>query len=186
MNWSEIILIAVALAMDAFAVAIASGAVARKFHLRHALTMGAWFGAFQAIMPVLGWAGGISLRRFIAGVDHWVAFGLLSFIGCKMIYESFKIEAAENPRDPLDVRVLFILSLATSIDAFAVGISFAMIGIPIVAPVIVIGAVTFVMSFVGVRIGAGGAHFFEKKVEIVAGLVLIGIGIKILLTDLLR
>ena len=185
MNWSEIILIAIALAMDAFAVAIASGAVARKFHLRHALTMGAWFGGFQAVMPLLGWVGGLSLRKYIAGVDHWVAFGLLSFLGCKMIYESFKLEADENPRDPLDVRVLLVLSLATSIDAFAVGISFAMIGTPIAAPVIIIGAITFCMTFAGVRIGAAGSHFFEKKVEIVAGLVLIGIGIKILLSDLI-
>jgi putative Mn2+ efflux pump MntP len=147
--------------------------------------MGAWFGGFQALMPILGWLGGSSFRKlFIAGVDRWIAFGLLVFIGSKMIYEAFKIESAENRRAPMDMRILFMLSVATSLDALAVGISFAMLGVSIVTPVIVIGGVTFAVSFAGVWLGATGAHFFEKKVEIAGGLVLIAIGLKILLTDI--
>jgi len=121
----------------------------------------------------------MSLRRFIAGGGHWIAFGLLVFIGGKMIYESFKIESAENRRDPLNMRVLFILAVATSMDALAVGVTFAMLGVSIVTPAIFIGVITFVLSCAGVRLGAAGAHFFEKKVEIIGGLVLIAIGIEI-------
>lgn len=185
MSLTTIILIALVLAMDAFAVSIASGAAARNFHLRHALTIGAWFGGFQAIMPVLGWAGGMSLRKWTGGADHWIAFGLLVFIGCKMIYESFKIESAEKESDPLDIRVLFMLSVATSLDALAAGTSFAMLGVSIITSAIFMGVITFAMSFAGVRLGAAGAHFFEKKIEIIGGLVLIVVGVMILFTDLL-
>lgn len=181
MNPVTIIFIAVALAMDAFAVSIASGIAIKNLRIRHALTIAAWFGIFQAVMPLIGWFGGVKLRNFVGGVDHWVAFGLLSFIGVKMIYESFQMENVEKKTDPLEVYVLFVLSVATSIDALAAGLSFAMLGVKIIMPVIVIGTVTFVFSFAGVWIGDRGGHFFEKKIEVAAGITLIIIGIKILL-----
>lgn len=181
MNPVTIIFIAVALAMDAFAVSIASGIAIKNLKISHALTIAAWFGVFQAVMPLIGWLGGIKLRDLAGGVDHWIAFGLLSFVGIKMIYESFQMESVEKKTDPLDVYVLFLLSVATSIDALAAGMSFAMLGVKIIMPVIVIGTVTFVFSFAGVWIGDRGGHFFEKKIEVAAGITLIIIGIKILL-----
>lgn len=176
-----IIFIALALAMDAFAVSIASGIAIKQLKIRHAFTIAGWFGSFQALMPLVGWLGGLKLKGVIGGVDHWVAFGLLCFIGCKMICESFKMGSAEERISPLDVHVLFVLSIATSIDALTAGISFAMLEVSIVAPVLVIGLVTFLMSSVGVWIGNKFGHFFEKKIEIVGGILLIGVGIKILL-----
>lgn len=185
MRLITIFFIAVALAMDAFAVSIASGVTIKKLKIRHALTIALWFGFFQAFMPVLGWLGGVKLKTVLEGVDHWIAFGLLAFIGCKMIFESFKIEGIEKKTNPLDVYVLFVLSIATSIDALAVGLSFAMLGVSIIFPSIVIGIVTFIISYAGVWIGDKGGHFFEKKMEVLGGLILIGIGIKILLNHLL-
>lgn len=172
--------------MDTFAVSIASGLTARQFKIRHALTLGIWFGGFQAIMPLLGWLGGTRLRALIADVDHWVAFVLLVLIGAKMIYESFKIEEVENRPPVPKAHVMLILAVATSIDALAVGVSFAMINVPIVMPALIIGAVTFALSILGVWIGSRGLRFFEKKIEIIGGLILIGIGIKILLSHLLQ
>lgn len=180
-----IIFIALALAMDAFAVSIASGVTIKQLKIRHALTIGAWFGLFQALMPLVGWLGGMKLRVVIGKVDHWVAFGLLFFIGSKMIYESFKIESVEKKGDPLDIYVLFVLSVATSIDALAVGLSFAMLKVSIVMPVLVIGSVTFLLSFLGVWIGDKCGHLFEKKIEIIGGLLLIAVGAKILIAHLL-
>lgn len=184
MSWATIILVAFALAMDAFAVSIASGVTIKRLKIRHALTIAGWFGVFQALMPLLGWLGGVKLHSFTARIDHWVAFGLLFFIGCKMIYESFKIEEIEKKNNPLDVHVLFMLSVATSIDAFAAGISFAFLRVSILLPILVIGLITFLVSFAGVWIGKRSGHFFEKKMEMIGGLLLIGIGIKILITHL--
>ncbi|MDD4869280.1 MAG: manganese efflux pump MntP family protein [Kiritimatiellae bacterium] len=179
-----IILIALALAMDAFAVSIASGITIKQTRIKYALIMGAWFGSFQAIMPFLGWLAGLKLRNFIAGMDHWVAFALLSFIGCKMIYESFKMDSIEERTNPFDFHVLFMLAIATSIDALATGMSFAVLKIEIFTPVLIIGLITFIMSFTGVLIGEKGGHFFEKKIEFAGGLLLICIGLKILLSHL--
>lgn len=183
MDIVSIIFIAVGLAMDAFAVSITSGIAIRKLKVNHAIRIALFFGSFQAIMPVLGWFSGLALKGFISSVDHWIAFGLLSFIGCKMIYESFKVEEGDRT-SPLNIGILFILSIATSIDALAVGISFAFLGISIVTPVIVIGVITFILSLSGVFIGNKFGHLFEKKVEVLGGLILIGIGIKILLEHL--
>lgn len=170
--------IAFGLAMDAFAVSITSGFTIRRLRVNNALKIAVFFGLFQAIMPLLGWLAGLSLRDFISGIDHWVALGLLSFIGCKMIYESIKRAPDETKINPLNIYVLLILSLTTSIDALAVGVSFAFLKVSIITPIIVIGAITFLLSFLGVFIGNSFGHFFEKKIEIVGGLVLIGIGIK--------
>ena len=170
--------------MDAFAVSIASGIAIKKLRIGHALTIALWFGIFQAIMPLLGWFGGVNLRDFLSGFDHWVVFGLLLFIGVKMIWEAFKIDPIEKESNPLDIRILFTLSLATSLDALAAGVSFALLGIPVVLPVIIIGIVTFLISFTGVWVGDKGGHFFGKKMEIVAGIILVAIGIKVLMSHL--
>jgi manganese efflux pump family protein len=184
MNLLTIILIALALSMDAFAVSIASGIAIKRLRLRHALTIASWFGGFQAVMPLIGWFGGTRLRDVLSGMDHWIVFGLLMFVGIKMIWEAFKIDPIEK-LDPLDIRILFMLSLATSLDALAAGVSFALLGIPVVGPVIIIGAVTFVLSFAGVWIGDKGGTLFGKKMEIAAGIILIIIGIKVLMSHLL-
>ena len=184
MSIISIIIIALALAMDAFAVAIASGITIKNLKTKHALTIGAWFGLFQAVMPLIGWFIGLRLQNFMSDIDHWIAFSLLSLVGCKMIYESFKIDTADEKKNPLDINTLLLLSIATSIDALAAGISFAMLDISIITPILMIGFITFLMSFAGVFIGNKAGHFFEKKIEIGAGIILIGIGTKILLEHL--
>lgn len=184
----EILLIALGLSMDAFAVAIASGATMKRLHLPDALKMGLFFGAFQALMPVLGWGAGLSMRDFISGWDHWIAFGLLLGVGGKMLYEAFRIKEEEDcggPKTcPFDTGTLTVLAIATSIDALAVGLTFSLLALSIITPVLVIGLVTFLMSVSGVKIGSAGGHFFEHKMEAAGGLILIAIGFKILLGHL--
>lgn len=184
MSLIAIILIAVGLAMDAFAVSVASGITIKRQRTRSALKFGIFFGSFQVIMPIAGWLAGIKLKDFITSVDHWIAFSLLAFIGCKMIYESFKLEEKEKVASG-GLKVMLLLSVATSIDALAVGLSFAFLGISIAAPVIIIGLVTFTLSFLGIFIGSTFGHFLEKRLEALGGFILIGIGIKILLEHLL-
>ena len=179
-----IFLIAVGLAMDAFAVSITSGLACKPLKLSFTLKIAAFFGLFQAMMPVIGWLAGISCRDFIGGIDHWIAFGLLSFIGCKMIAESTGMNSKDDAPETMNNYRILILAIATSIDALAVGLSLSFLKAAILFPVIVIGAVTFVLSILGVVIGHKLGHFFEKKVEILGGLILIGIGIKILIEHL--
>lgn len=176
----SVILIAVALAMDAFAVSISSGIIIGKTRVRHALLIASFFGTFQAVMPFLGWEAGRSLRRIIMDYDHWAAFILLLAVGLKMIRDSLRKDGDEKKFDPLNIYVLFVLAIATSIDALAVGIALSFAGVNIVLPVIVIGAVTFVMSFIGTYVGSIFGHMLESKVEMIAGILLIGIGVKIL------
>jgi len=183
-NLITIILIAFGLAMDAFAVSVTSGITIKELKIRNALKIALFFGLFQAVMPVIGWLAGLSLRALISSIDHWIAFGLLFIVGCKMIYESFNLASDKRTINPLDVYILLMLSLATSIDALAVGVSFAFLKVSIATPVIIIGVVTFGLSFLGVYIGDRFGHFFEKKIEIAGGLILIGIGIKILIEHL--
>lgn len=184
MGLPTIILTALGLAMDAFAVSVAGGIAIKRQKVKNALKFGLFFGSFQAIMPVAGWLAGIRLKDFISGIDHWAAFGLLTFIGCKMIYGSFKLEKKEEAVS-YGISVMLLLSVATSIDALAVGLSFAFLKISIIVPVLIIGLVTFLMSFIGVFIGNTAGHFFEKKLEALGGLILVGIGVKILLEHLL-
>jgi putative Mn2+ efflux pump MntP len=179
-----ILFISVGLAMDAFAVSVVTGSVYKEFKLRHALRMALFFGAFQAIMPIIGFLAGLGLTGYIAPYDHWIAFALLAFVGGKMIYESFQIEAAERDRNPANLAVLLILSFATSIDALAVGITLSLLRAPVALAVTIIGAVTFVLSYTGVFIGKRFGHFFESKVEIIGGLILIAIGVKIVIEHL--
>jgi len=184
MDTPTITIIAFGLAMDAFAVSITSGIAIKSLKINSALKIALFFGLFQAIMPLIGWLAGLSLRDYISAVDHWITFGLLSFIGCKMIYEAVKIQSSKKEINPLNVYVLLVLSVATSIDALAVGVSFAFLKVAIVTPVIIIGTVTFFLSYLGVYIGDRIGHFFENKIEIAGGLLLIGIGIKILFEHL--
>jgi len=185
MSEITLFLIALGLAMDAFAVSVASGVVIRRLRVRHALLLASFFGGFQAAMPVLGWFLGRSARGFVEEVDHWLAFGLLLFVGGKMIYEARFLDEERPPRDPLNLSVLLLLAVATSLDAFAVGLSLSMLGVPIAHPALVIGAVAFAMSFAGVYIGDAVGHFFERRLEVAGGAILIGIGVKILLDHLL-
>lgn len=180
MSFLSIGAIAVALAMDAFAVSVASGITIRNCRLRHAFTMAAWFAFFQALMPFLGWLAGMQTRHIVESVEHWIIFGLLTFIGGKMIVESSTMDEVEKKTNPMDVHILFVLSMATSVDAFAAGVSFALLAVSIVAPIAVIGAITFVMSFGGVWLGDKCGHLFERKVELVGGVLLILIGLKVL------
>lgn len=179
-----ILFIAVGLSMDAFAVSIVTGSMYRELKIRHALRMALFFGGFQAVMPILGFLAGLSLKGLISAYDHWIAFGLLVFVGGKMIYESLKIEAAQKNLDPSNLLVLLALSVATSIDALAVGISLSMLTASIVGAAAIIGLVTFALSYTGILIGKRFGHFFESRIEIVGGLILIGIGVKILVQHL--
>lgn len=181
----EITLLALGLAMDAFAVSVASGIAYRNLRIHHALRMATAFGVFQAIMPVVGWLAGLAARRWVSEFDHWIAFALLALIGGKMIYEAFQIEDAEEPSNPFGFLVLTVLAVATSIDALAVGVTFAMLKTAIVTPVLIIGGVTFVLCLGGVYIGEAFGHFFEKKIEIFGGAVLIAMGLKILVQHLM-
>ncbi len=158
------LLIAVGLAMDAFAVSVTSGIAIRTLRINHAVRIAFFFGGFQAVMPVVGWSAGLTVRDLIADFDHWIAFCLLSAIGCKMVYEAVKIQSEEKVLNPLNLYVLIVLSFATSIDALAVGMSFALLKISIVTPVIIIGTVTFVLSLIGVFIGDRVGHVFENKI----------------------
>lgn len=177
--------IAIGLAMDAFAISIVSGSAFKEMCVRCALRMAFFFGAFQAIMPLLGYLAGNTLAAYIGSYDHWIAFGLLVLIGGKMIYESFKIEEVEKKADPSCPVTLVILSIATSIDALAVGVTLSLITQHIYAAVIVIGVITFILSYIGYVIGKRLGHFFENRIEIVGGLILIAIGAKILISHLL-
>jgi len=185
MNIVTIIFLAFGLAMDAFAVSVTSGLAIKKVRINNALKIAVFFGSFQAVMPLIGWLAGKSLRDYISGIDHWIVFVLLSFIGCKMIYESMKVTSNEKKINPLNFSVLLALSIATSIDALAVGISFSLINVFFVTPIIIIGMVTFLLSFVGVYIGNKAGHFFENKIEMAGGVILIGIGIKILIEHMI-
>jgi len=181
MGFVTIVVIAVGLAMDAFAVSIVSGATYKKLHVRHALRMAGFFGGFQALMPIIGYLAGMTVREYASAWDHWIAFGLLAGVGGKMIYESFKIEEAEKQRNPANIIVLLILSVATSIDALAIGVTLSMVANAVVTAAIIIGVITFGLSLVGVYVGKRFGHFFENKIEIAGGLILIGIGVKIVL-----
>jgi len=184
MDSLTIVIIAVGLAMDAFVVSIVSGSAYKQLHIKHALRMALFFGAFQAFMPLIGSLAGMTLKEYIEHCDHWIAFGLLAAVGGKMIYESLKIKSVEENPDPSNIFVLLVLSVATSIDALAVGITLSLIAGSIVIAVIIIGLITFVLSYLGVYIGKRFGHFFESKMEAVGGIILIGIGTKVLIEHL--
>ena len=205
MGLVELFLIAVGLSMDAFAVAICKGLAMTRLNMRQAAIIALFFGGFQALMPLVGWALGYQFAQLVAPIDHWIAFLLLAFIGGKMIWDALHEEAegesgdttasateaasdgkavqsAANPA--LDMRELVMLAIATSIDALAVGVSFAFLQVDIVPAASFIGVVTFVLSFAGVAIGHQFGSRWEKPSAIVGGIVLILIGLKTLFEHL--
>ena len=180
MRQYELLMIAVSLSMDAFAVSVCKGLAVGRPRLSHCVTCGCWFGGFQALMPLAGWLLGVRFQGMIASVDHWIAFFLLGFIGFNMVREarSGEAEALDGSFSP---RAMLPLALATSIDALAVGVTFAFLKVPIAPAVLFIGATTFVLSAVGVKVGALFGIRFKSRAELAGGLILIGMGIKILL-----
>lgn len=181
----ELILLSVGLAMDAFAVAICKGLNMRRINYKNALILALFFGGFQALMPLIGWLLGKQFEQYITSVDHWIAFILLLIIGIQMIVEAFKKEdEKEEDADKLNLKEYFMLAVATSIDALAVGISLAFLNVSLVKSISFIGIITFVLSFAGVFIGNKFGARFKKKAEIAGGVILILIALKILLEHL--
>jgi len=175
----ELLILAVALSMDAFAVSLGLGAKEARFNKALALKAGLYFGFFQGFMPFIGYLAGVGLASFIEALDHWIAFLLLAAIGGKMVYESFG-ENVEEEIAVLTNKVMLILAIATSIDAMAAGFTLTLMAPAIIVSVLVIGLTTFFFSYAGVYFGARGGAFLESKAELLGGLVLIGIGTKIL------
>ncbi|HIS40348.1 MAG TPA: manganese efflux pump [Candidatus Aphodovivens avistercoris] len=198
MGFAELFLVAVGLSMDAFAVAICKGLGMPRLDLRQAAVIAAFFGGFQALMPVAGWLLGVQFESLITPVDHWVAFALLAFIGGKMLFDALRGEdegdcacadaaadaGAAGAASRLDLKEIALLAVATSIDALAVGITFAFLQVDIAPAAGLIGATTFCLSLAGVAIGHQFGARFEKPATIVGGVVLILIGLKILLEHL--
>lgn len=174
----ELFVLAVGLAMDAFAVSICKGLSLRKINKTHMMLAGLWFGGFQALMPLIGYFLGSFFADLITKYDHWIAFVLLLFIGGKMIKEGLSEE--EEVDASMDVKSMLILAIATSIDALAVGVTFAFLKVAIVPAVLSIGAVTFILSAVGVKVGSVFGVKYKSKAEICGGIILILIGLKIL------
>lgn len=184
MNFLELLLIAVGLSMDAFSVSVCKGLTTRKFSLRMALTCGLWFGLFQALMPTVGYFLGAQFQEMIEAYDHWIAFGLLALIGANMIREALSKKEEESTNGALDFKTMFLLAIATSIDALAVGVSFACIQVTLWSSVLIIGLTTFIFSVLGVKIGNVFGSKYEKSAGILGGIILILIGLKILLEHL--
>ena len=182
MGLAELVLLAVGLSMDAFAVSICKGLGMKKINLKVAVVLGLFFGGFQAGMPVIGWALGGQFMGIIGPIDHWIAFILLAFIGGKMLWEAFTEDEDEDEGDGKDAEKIDLG--ATSIDALAVGISFAALSVDIVPSVSLIGVTTFIFSVAGVAIGHTFGARYEKPATIVGGVVLVLIGLKILLEHL--
>ena len=182
----ELLLIGVGLSMDAFAAAVCKGLSMRKIHYGRAAVIGGFFGGFQAAMPLIGWFLGKQFQSYITNFDHWVAFLLLAFIGIKMVVEAVRsgLDAPAVQEDRLQIRELVILALATSIDALAVGITFAFLQINIWAAISIIGITTFILSFLGVMVGNRFGVRYKQKAEIAGGVILVLIGLKILLEHL--
>ncbi len=185
MSLIELLLIAIGLSMDAFAVSVCKGLATKKVTSKHILLAGLWFGGFQALMPAIGYFLGSTFESYITTFDHWVAFILLAFIGGNMIFESLKKEEADSCNDSFSPKTMFILAIATSIDALAVGITFALLpNVNIIAAVLFIGAITFILSGIGIKVGNIFGLKYKSKAEFAGGLILILIGLKILLEHL--
>ena len=183
MGLIELFLIAVGLSMDAFAVSVCKGLAMPKCTFKKAAIVGLWFGGFQALMPAIGYVLGAQFQETIASIDHWIAFVLLALIGGNMIHEALDNDEEEADAS-LDVKTMFLLAVATSIDALAIGITFAFLKVNIISAVCFIGIVTFIISFAGVKIGNVFGARYKNKAEIVGGVILILLGLKILLEHL--
>ena len=183
MGLVEIILIGIGLAMDAFAVSVCKGLSMKKINWKNAIIIALYFGIFQAVMPVFGYLLGTAFSSFVESVDHWIAFVLLSIIGGNMIKESTDDEI-EKRNDKIDIKTMLVLAIATSIDALAVGVTFAFFKTNIIFAVAVIGIITFALSILGVFIGNKFGDKLQNKAELTGGIILILIGLKILLEHL--
>ena len=179
----DIILLGVSLAMDATAVSICKGLSMKKLDKKKTITIALYFGTFQAIMPIIGYLLGISFKEVVESIDHWIAFFLLAVIGINMIRESLSKES-ESLNDLIDFKTMTPLAIATSIDALAIGITFAFLRVNIIGAVTIIGIITIFLSMIGVFIGNEFGNKYGKIAEILGGIVLIGIGLKILLENL--
>lgn len=182
MRTAELLIIAIGLSMDAFAVAICKGLSMQKMSYKNAVKTGLYFGGFQALMPFIGYLLGTQFKGYITSIDHWIAFALLSIIGIKMIKESRS--EYERLDDSFNLKNMLVLSIATSIDALAVGVTFAFLQVDIVFAVSIIGITTFIFSFIGVKIGNVFGAKFKSKAELTGGIILIAMGIKILVEHL--
>ena len=184
----ELFLLGVGLSMDAFAVSVCKGLGMRKLNKKQALIIGLYFGGFQALMPLIGWLLGSQFQQYITSIDHWIAFILLGFIGGKMMVEAVREwneeETVEVMDAPIDHKNMFVLAVATSIDALAVGITFAFLNVSIMEACLIIGCTTFVLSIIGVVVGNFFGTRYKKKAEIAGGVILMLIGLKILLEHL--
>jgi len=183
MDFFELLFIAIGLSMDCFAVSLSFGAQ-RKLKRNDILKFSFFFALFQALMPVIGWLIGTAVNIYLSKVDHWIAFGILTIIGLRMIYESFKGEDEKRSVDIRDWKILLTLSLATSIDALITGVSFGFVKVNIALAALTIALVTFLNSLAGAWVGERSIHISPRWAEIIGGLVLIGIGIKIVLEHL--
>ncbi|MEA5152885.1 MAG: manganese efflux pump MntP family protein [Oscillospiraceae bacterium] len=182
MGFAELFFIAVGLSMDAFAVSVCKGLSVKKLSVKHALLVGIYFGGFQFLMPVLGWLLGYRFEQMITSFDHWIAFGLLAIIGGNMIKESFS--CSEELNDDFGFKTMLLLAVATSIDALAVGVTFAFLEVDILPAAALIGATTFLLSAAGVYIGRFFGAKYKSRAEFAGGAILILIGLKILLEHL--
>ena len=181
MDIISLLLLAVGLSMDAFAVSVCKGLALKKVSLRHMCIVGAWFGGFQALMPSLGYLLGSRFEQYITAIDHWIAFVLLVLIGANMIREALSKEEAEEANASLAFKTMLLMAVATSIDALAVGVSFAFLKAPIVPAVSFIGITTLTLSMLGVKIGNVFGVRYKSRAELAGGIVLILLGLKILL-----
>jgi putative Mn2+ efflux pump MntP len=180
----ELLILAIGLSMDAFAVSVCKGLAMKKLEFKNMAIVGLWFGGFQALMPSIGYFLGVQFKNQITAIDHWIAFVLLGIIGANMIKEACSKDDEEEVKANLDVKTMFMLAIATSIDALAVGITFAFLSVNLVHAVTFIGITTFILSAVGVGIGNIFGTKYKAKAEIAGGIILILLGIKILLEHL--
>ena len=180
MGYIELFIIAVGLSMDAFAVAIAKGLSVQRVTPRHSFCVGGWFGGFQALMPLLGFYLGVTFSKFVESVDHWIAFILLGIIGFNMIREAASCEKVV-PDPDFSARTMFMMAVATSIDALAVGVSFAVLSVDIWSAIAIIGVTTFMLSIIGLKMGNIFGCRYKSKAEFLGGLVLLLLGVKILI-----
>ncbi|MCK4343925.1 MAG: manganese efflux pump [Bacteroidales bacterium] len=185
MDLFSLVIIAIGLSFDSFAVSVSSGIIKSRITFNNAIKIASFLAFFQAAMPVIGWFLGSEIETYAAEFDHWIAFGLLALLGGKMIISSFRDSSMSKPIDPLKLPVLFSLSVATSIDALIVGFSFGFLEINIILAVLVIGGITFFVSMLGILFGKKTGSGFGKKMEILGGIILISIGIKILVEHLM-
>jgi putative Mn2+ efflux pump MntP len=184
MELLTIFLIAIGLSFDTFAVSISSGLILKKINFYNATKIAVTLALFQAAMPLIGWLAGSGIKRYAESFDHWIAFGILALLGGKMVYESFKSDPEERSFNPLDIRVMIGMAIATSIDALVVGFSFALLDFKILISVGIIGAVTYIVAMLGMLFGKKIGSRMGRRMEMLGGVMLFLIGLKILIEHL--